>query len=133
MKRRLAISVAAVALTVAPGVAQAAGISTSRLDFTTNASGRINDHDRWRGPSTGHARVCGDVVGSSTGIGNDMDIYRDVSFAPDPAVTYATLWYSHPYACGSLAATSSNSYYYTAHYRVRETSPHSGYVDARDS
>jgi hypothetical protein len=133
VRKSLVTAFVGAALVAAPGVANAAVIPTSYFGFTTNAGGRVDDSDRWRGASSGHFKVCGDIVNSSTGIGNDMDIWRDISFMPDPAITYTTLWYTHAYECGSLASSSTNQYYYAGHYRVKETTPHSGYVEARDS
>lgn len=130
MKRRLITAMVAVGLVTAPGVAQAAVIGGSNLNFSTSGGGWVYATGRWKGPSTGKAKVCGDVVGSSTGYGSDMTIYRDIPFQPDPWVTYTTLWYYQPYACGSLAATSTSGYYYTAHYRIKEKTPHNGYVRA---
>jgi hypothetical protein len=111
-------------------VAGASIISGSYFGFTTSAGGRVNDSDRWHGTSSGHAKVCGDVVNSATQFGNDMDIWRALPLRPDPAITTATLWYHHAYECGPRVATSTNQSYYAGHYRIKETNPHSGYVAA---
>jgi hypothetical protein len=129
-KRTIAVAVATAAAVFAPAAAHASYISTSKLSFRTSSGGQINDSDRWAGPSTGHAKVCGDVVDSSTHIGNPMVIWRDISLAPDQAVTDSTLWYYAGFSCSSLGATSIHQRYYTSHFRVKETTPHDGYVEA---
>ncbi|GAA2266237.1 hypothetical protein GCM10010232_68240 [Streptomyces amakusaensis] len=96
-----------------PATAAVAGeISGSRLPFSIATSGSAEDSDRWNGPSSGHAKPCGDVPVAQPNTFSAY-IYQDKSLMPDPQIASTSRSYSQGYGCGGYKNTTTGGKYYT--------------------
>ncbi|MEU5220630.1 hypothetical protein AB0G79_31130 [Streptomyces sp. NPDC020807] len=112
MRKRIAVAGIAAALALPAGIAVAGEISGSRLTFSIATAGSKEDGERWNGPSSGHARACGDVPTSDLKTFSGY-VYQDKSLMPDPQIASTSRGYSSAYGCGSYGGTTTGGKYYT--------------------